>query len=122
MKIPYFSSIIAAAFLAAGISGMQAQTTTAPATSNKKPATGQNQSTTGQNQSTTNQNQNTTNPNSARDLAPGRSTNPPPGQGGVIPGQAKKDDTTQPTTNTQSTTGTQRTTNPNATSTRDLNN
>lgn len=34
---------------------------------------------------------------SARDLAPGRSTNPPPGQGGIVPGQGKRDsDATNP--------------------------
>lgn len=33
---------------------------------------------------------------SAKDYAPGRSTNPPPGEGGVIPGQAKKDETNNP--------------------------
>lgn len=38
-----------------------------------------------------------TQPPSARDLAPGRSTNPPPGQGGIVPGQGKRDsDATNP--------------------------
>ena len=104
MKIlPTFLMALAGICLAVPASG---QTTTAPksgsGTSTNQSGSSSTTSTTPGRDQERNQNQpdKPTNPNSARDLAPGRSTNPPPGQGGVVPGQEKKE-----------------TTNPNATST-----